>query len=75
MTQSYWNAAVTFDHFMTGNSTIFSQRQEWSTYWTARNATLAASGICAVGRSVERVFSAQDRTYLARGLVSTEQFR
>jgi hypothetical protein len=75
MSQSYWNAALTFDHFRTGNATTFVQQQAWAAYWATRNATIAASGICAVGRSFERTFSSTDRTYLARGLVSTEQFR
>jgi hypothetical protein len=74
-TQTGWAAAVTFDHFITGNATVFQARQAWMAYWVNRNNSFATNGICAISRSFERTVGSNEFQYLARGLISNENYR
>jgi hypothetical protein len=73
--ESTRSAVTTFDYFITGNGTLFQERQAWMAYWINRNATLAQSGLCAISRSVERTVGSSEFQYLARDLVAGERYR
>ena len=64
-----------FDWFKQSDTTTFAQSNAYNAFYASQNASLAASGVCATARSVQRVVGAGETWYQTHDLVSGKAYK
>lgn len=73
--QQSFQYKANFDYFTIGNASTFLAYIDYDRYFSDRNSTLAAAGICAISRSFERVIPAPASGSVVRGVINNELYR